>query len=140
MIYLKKSPEEAFRALTSGSNASYLPFRWVSARLRNGSDPPLVDLRHLLGVTAEASAHWLPVQLKPSEQFKRVFKASGHMTQVSEKASWHAGQRILGNRAQKNDQDYELHLYSVSVSSEMLPSETAPSTSQCWTACRASER
>lgn len=30
VIYLKKSPEEAYRALTSGSNASYLPFRWVS--------------------------------------------------------------------------------------------------------------
>lgn len=29
VIYLKKSPEEAFRALTSGSNASYLPFRCV---------------------------------------------------------------------------------------------------------------
>ena len=30
VIYLKKSPEEAYRALTSGSNAAYLPFRWVS--------------------------------------------------------------------------------------------------------------
>uniref|UniRef100_H2TD45 Cell division cycle 14Ab n=1 Tax=Takifugu rubripes TaxID=31033 RepID=H2TD45_TAKRU len=30
VIYLKKSPEEAFRALTSGSNASYLPFRDAS--------------------------------------------------------------------------------------------------------------
>ncbi|XP_029002882.1 dual specificity protein phosphatase CDC14AB isoform X3 [Betta splendens] len=27
VIYLKKTPEEAYRALTSGSNASYLPFR-----------------------------------------------------------------------------------------------------------------
>ncbi|CAN9500838.1 unnamed protein product [Ophioblennius macclurei] len=27
VIYLKKSPEEAFRALTSGTNSSYLPFR-----------------------------------------------------------------------------------------------------------------
>ncbi|RVE73649.1 hypothetical protein OJAV_G00033480 [Oryzias javanicus] len=27
VIYLKKTPQEAFRALTSGSNASYLPFR-----------------------------------------------------------------------------------------------------------------
>ncbi|XP_008335460.1 dual specificity protein phosphatase CDC14AB isoform X2 [Cynoglossus semilaevis] len=27
VIYLKKSPEEAYRALTSGSNAPYLPFR-----------------------------------------------------------------------------------------------------------------
>uniref|UniRef100_H3CGK1 Cell division cycle 14Ab n=1 Tax=Tetraodon nigroviridis TaxID=99883 RepID=H3CGK1_TETNG len=30
VIYLKKSPEEAYRALTSGSNASYLPFRDAS--------------------------------------------------------------------------------------------------------------
>ncbi|XP_062251731.1 dual specificity protein phosphatase CDC14AB isoform X1 [Platichthys flesus] len=30
MIYLKKTPEEAYRALVSGSNASYLPFRDAS--------------------------------------------------------------------------------------------------------------
>ncbi|XP_063056832.1 dual specificity protein phosphatase CDC14AB isoform X2 [Engraulis encrasicolus] len=30
VIYLKKSPEEAYRALISGSNASYLPFRDAS--------------------------------------------------------------------------------------------------------------
>lgn len=30
VIYLKKSPDEAFRALTSGSNSSYLPFRDAS--------------------------------------------------------------------------------------------------------------
>ncbi|XP_037324552.2 dual specificity protein phosphatase CDC14AB isoform X1 [Pungitius pungitius] len=30
VIYLKKTPEEAYRALTSGSNASYLPFRDAS--------------------------------------------------------------------------------------------------------------
>ncbi|KAF3834594.1 hypothetical protein F7725_027152, partial [Dissostichus mawsoni] len=30
VIYLKKTPEEAFRALISGSNASYLPFRDAS--------------------------------------------------------------------------------------------------------------
>uniref|UniRef100_A0A673B2D6 protein-tyrosine-phosphatase n=1 Tax=Sphaeramia orbicularis TaxID=375764 RepID=A0A673B2D6_9TELE len=34
VIYLKKTPEEAYRALTSGSNASYLPFRWVWGRGR----------------------------------------------------------------------------------------------------------
>ena len=27
VIYLKKTPEEAFRSLTSGTNAFYLPFR-----------------------------------------------------------------------------------------------------------------
>ncbi|XP_034386770.1 dual specificity protein phosphatase CDC14AB isoform X2 [Cyclopterus lumpus] len=30
VIYLKKTPEEAYRALTSGSNSSYLPFRDAS--------------------------------------------------------------------------------------------------------------
>ncbi|XP_054458712.1 dual specificity protein phosphatase CDC14AB isoform X2 [Anoplopoma fimbria] len=30
VVYLKKTPEEAYRALTSGSNASYLPFRDAS--------------------------------------------------------------------------------------------------------------
>lgn len=30
VIYLQKSPEEAYRALTSGSNAAYLPFRDAS--------------------------------------------------------------------------------------------------------------
>uniref|UniRef100_A0A672G8S0 Protein-tyrosine-phosphatase n=1 Tax=Salarias fasciatus TaxID=181472 RepID=A0A672G8S0_SALFA len=30
VIYLKKSPEEAFRALTSGTNSAYLPFRDAS--------------------------------------------------------------------------------------------------------------
>uniref|UniRef100_A0A3P9JR36 Cell division cycle 14A n=1 Tax=Oryzias latipes TaxID=8090 RepID=A0A3P9JR36_ORYLA len=30
VIYLKKTPQEAYRALTSGSNASYLPFRDAS--------------------------------------------------------------------------------------------------------------
>lgn len=74
VIYLKKSPEEAFRALTSGSNASYLPFRWVSGgwesdcerkeRLRNSICcwilcRLLVDLLHLTSVIGGDFTDWL---------------------------------------------------------------------------------
>lgn len=31
VIYLKRTPEEVYRALISGTNVSYLPFRWEAA-------------------------------------------------------------------------------------------------------------
>jgi len=33
IIYLKKTPEEAYRPLVAGSNPPFLPFRYVAAKL-----------------------------------------------------------------------------------------------------------
>ncbi|CAF92860.1 unnamed protein product, partial [Tetraodon nigroviridis] len=56
VIYLKKSPEEAYRALTSGSNASYLPFRDASF---GNCTFNLTVLDCLQGIRKLNSADWL---------------------------------------------------------------------------------